>query len=90
MDLGKHIAFCHLELAQLWGYVVHGVTRPRRLKGVTNSAGGPESSCSLPAAMSSVQALMDLALPRFVGLPEPLLLINDLTVLKSSSFYSLP
>ena len=31
--------------------------RPRRLKGVTNSAGGPASSCPL---MSSVQALMDL------------------------------
>ena len=35
--------------------------RPHRLKGVTNSAGGPESSCRLPAEMSSVQALMDLA-----------------------------
>ena len=38
--------------------------RPRRLKGVTNSAGGPESSGS------SVQALMDLALPRFAGLAD--------------------
>ena len=44
--------------------------RPRRLKGVTNSAGGPESSCRLPAEMSSVQALMDLALPRFAGLAD--------------------
>ena len=33
----------------------------------TASAGGPESSCRLPAEMSSVQALMDLALPRFAG-----------------------
>ena len=44
--------------------------RPRRLKGVTNSAGVPESSCCLPAEMSSVQALMDLALPRFAGLAD--------------------
>ena len=44
--------------------------RPRRLKGVTNSAGGPESSCRLPAEMSSVQALMDLALPRLAGLAD--------------------
>ena len=44
--------------------------RPRRLKGVTNSAGGPASSCRLPAEMSSVQALMDLALPRFAGLTD--------------------
>ena len=44
--------------------------RPRRLKGVSNSAGGPESSCRLPAEMSSVQALMDLALPRFAGLAD--------------------
>ena len=44
--------------------------RPRRLKGDTNSAGGPESSCRLPAEMSSVQALMDLALPRFAGLTD--------------------
>ena len=39
--------------------------RPRRLKGVSNSSGGPESVCRLLAEMSSVQALMDLALPRF-------------------------
>ena len=44
--------------------------RPRRLKRVTNSAGGPESSCRLPAEMSSIQALMDLALPRFAGLVD--------------------
>ena len=44
--------------------------RPRRLKGATNSAGGMESSCRLPAEMSSVQALMNLALPRFAGLAD--------------------
>ena len=44
--------------------------RPRRLKGVTNSAAGPESRCRLTAEMSSVQALMDLALPRFAGMAD--------------------
>ena len=44
--------------------------RPRRLKGVTHAARGPESSCRLPAEMSSVQALMDLALPRFAGIAD--------------------
>ena len=44
--------------------------RPRRLKGVANSAGGPESRCRLTAEMSSVQALMDLSLPRFVGMAD--------------------
>ena len=44
--------------------------RPRRLKGVSNSAGGPKSSCRLSAEMSSLQALMDLALPRFAGLAD--------------------
>ena len=44
--------------------------RPRRLKGVTHAAGVPESSCRLPAEMSSVQALMDLVLPRFAGLAD--------------------
>ena len=44
--------------------------RPCRLKGVTHEAGGPESSCRLPAQMSSIQALMDLALPRFAGLAD--------------------
>ena len=39
--------------------------RPRRLKRVASSAGGPESSGRLTAEMSSLQALMDLALPRF-------------------------
>ena len=39
--------------------------RPRRLKSVASSAGGPESSGRLTAEMSSVQALMDLTLPRF-------------------------
>ena len=41
------------------------VSRPR-IKSVASSAGGPESSGRLMAEMSSVQALMDLALPRFV------------------------
>ena len=44
--------------------------RPRHLKGVANSAGGPESQCRLMAEMSSVQALMDLALPRFAGMVD--------------------
>ena len=44
--------------------------RPRRLKGVTDSSGGPESVCRLPVEMSSVQALMDLSLPRFAGLTD--------------------
>ena len=42
--------------------------RPRRLKGVTDSSGRPESGCHLPAKVSSVHALMDLSLPRFAGL----------------------
>ena len=50
--------------------IVSRSRRPRRLKGVSNSAGGPESVCRLPAEMSSVQALMDLALPRFAGLAD--------------------
>ena len=44
--------------------------RPRRLKGVTDSSGGPESVCRLPIEMSSVQALMDLSLHRFAGLTD--------------------
>ena len=44
--------------------------RPRRLKGVTDPSGGPESVCRLPIEMSSVQALMDLSLPRFAGLAD--------------------
>ena len=44
--------------------------QPRRLKGVTNSARGPKSSCRLPTEISSTQALMDLALPRFAGLAD--------------------
>ena len=46
--------------------------RPRRQKGVTNSSGGPESVCRIPMEMSSVQALMDLSLPRFAGLTDGL------------------
>ena len=45
--------------------------RPRRLKRVASSAGGPESSGRLTAEMSSVQALMDLALPRFTMAERP-------------------
>ena len=37
--------------------------RPRRLTGVANLVGGTESRCRFLAEMSSVQALMDLALP---------------------------
>ena len=44
--------------------------RPRRLKGVTDSSRGPESVCRIPMEMSSVQALMDLSLPRFAGLTD--------------------
>ena len=44
--------------------------RLSRLKGVSNSAGRPESSCHLLADMSSVQALMDLALPGLAGLVD--------------------
>ena len=43
--------------------------RPRRLKGVTNVAGGPDIGGRPPAEMSSVQALMELTLPRF-AMPE--------------------
>ena len=45
--------------------------RPRRLKSVASSAGGPESSGRLTAEMSSVQALMDFALPRFAMAEGP-------------------
>ena len=45
--------------------------RPRRLKGVASLAGGPESSGRLMAEMSSVQALMDLVLPRFAMAEGP-------------------
>ena len=45
--------------------IVSRPRRPRRLKGVASPAGEPESSSRITAEMSSVQALMDLALPRF-------------------------
>ena len=45
--------------------------RPRRLKGATSSAGGPESSERPAAEMSSVQALMELTLPRFAMTEGP-------------------
>ena len=41
--------------------------RPRRLKGVTDSSGEPESVCRILMEMSSVQALMYLSLPRLRG-----------------------
>ena len=44
--------------------------RPRRLKGVTVSSVRLESGCRPPAEVSSVQALMDLSLPRFSGLGD--------------------
>ena len=50
------------------------VSRPRwphRLKGAASSAGGPKSSELPTAEMSSVQALMELALPRFVMTEGP-------------------
>ena len=44
--------------------------RPRRLKGVTDTSRGPESGCRIPMGMSSVQALMDLSLPRASSNPS--------------------
>ena len=44
---------------------------PRRLKGAASSAGGLESSERRAAEMSSVQALMELALPRFAMTEGP-------------------
>ena len=49
---------------------VYRSRRPRRLKGVANSARGPESRYRLTAEMSSMQALMDLTLPRFAGMAD--------------------
>ena len=51
--------------------IVSRQRRPHRLKRVASSAGGPESSSCLTAEMSSVQALMDLALPRFAMAEGP-------------------
>ena len=45
--------------------------RPRRLKGATSSAAGLESSEHPTAEMSSVQASMELALPRFAMMEGP-------------------
>ena len=44
--------------------------RPRRLKGGANSSVQPGSGCRPPAEVSTAQALMDLALPRFAGLGD--------------------
>ena len=53
----------------------HGIVSrprwPRRLKGAAGSAGGPESSERTMAEMSSVQALMELALPRLAMTEGP-------------------
>ena len=51
--------------------IVSRPRRPRRLKGVASSAGGPESSGRPTAEMSSVQALMELAIPRFAMAEGP-------------------
>ena len=51
--------------------IVSRPRRPRRLKGVASSAGGAEATSSLTAEMSSVEALMDLALPRFTMADGP-------------------
>ena len=59
--------------------------RPRRLKGVTDSSGGSESVCRIPMEMSSVQALMDLSLPRFAGLTDGLRQIHPLWSIESVS-----
>ena len=44
--------------------------RSRRLKGIADSSVWPESECHPPAEISSVQALMDLSIPRIVGLGD--------------------
>ena len=51
--------------------IVSRPRRPRRLKGVASPAGEPESSSRITEKMSSVQALMDLALPRFAMAEGP-------------------
>ena len=51
--------------------IVSRPRRPRRLKGGASSAGGLESSGRPTAEMSSVQALMELALPRFAMAEGP-------------------
>ena len=44
--------------------------RSRRLKGIADSSVWPESERHPPAEISSVQALMDLSIPRFAGLGD--------------------
>ena len=51
--------------------IVSWPRRPRRLKGAASSAGGPESSERPTAEISSVQALMELTLPRFAVTEGP-------------------
>ena len=51
--------------------IVSRARRPRRLKGVANLAEGPELGERPSAEMSSVQALMELALPRFAMAEGP-------------------
>ena len=51
--------------------IVYRARRLHRLKGVTTVAGGPELGGRPSAEMSSVQALMELALPRFAMTEGP-------------------
>ena len=51
--------------------IVSRPRRQRRLKGVASSARGPESDERPTAEMSSIQALMQLALPRFTMAEGP-------------------
>ena len=51
--------------------IVSRPRRPCRLKGAASSARGPESSERPTAEMSSVQALMELVLPRFAIMEGP-------------------
>ena len=64
---------------------VSRMQRPRRLKGVADSSGGPESMCHIPMLMSSVQALMDLSLPWFAGLADGLRQIHPPSSIASVS-----
>ena len=63
--VGGHI------LSPVGHWIVSRPRRPRHLKGAASSAGGPESSERPTAEMSSIQALMELALPRFAMTEGP-------------------
>ena len=60
---------CHLDLPSVTGLSL-GSRRSRRLKGIADYSVRPESECGPPAEVSSVQALMDLSIPCFVGLGD--------------------